>query len=122
MNKVASLEEAANLLYEIQEKIRQNGVIFLNGRVKNRQTLANLGITAAQQRGIIDQLRKEDYCGGPESDEKYHWKLVSVFGTTFRETELYIKFSVGVDNTPVVCVSFHEAEWPMSYLFKQDCQ
>jgi hypothetical protein len=118
MKKLTTVIEAGNLLQEIQAQIHQNGLIFMNGRNKNRQTLADLGITATQQKEIIDQLQPEDYCGGPDPDEKYAWKSVSVFGTIFRGAELYIKFSVGMYNTPVVCLSFHEAERPMTYQFK----
>jgi hypothetical protein len=118
MKKVTAIADAEDLLYEIQEQIRLHGILFVNGRYKNRQTLASLGIVAAQQREIIDRLQPDDYCGGPDQDEKYPWKSVSVFGTTFRGQELYIKFSVGMDNTPVVCLSFHEAERPMNYQFK----
>jgi hypothetical protein len=118
MKKLTTVEEAGDLLQEIKEKIHQNGLVFMNGRNKNRQTLADFGITATRQKEIIDQLQAIDYCGGPDPDEKYSWKSVSVFGTIFRGAELYIKFSVGMNNTPVVCLSFHESEWPMTYQFK----
>lgn len=118
MEKMATLAEAEELLQEIHEQIRKYGILFINGRDKNRQTLANLGIMAAQQREIIDRIQADDYCGGPDPDERYPWKSVSVFGATFRGVELYVKFSVGVDKTPVVCLSFHEAEYPMRYAFK----
>jgi hypothetical protein len=118
MKKVTSVEEAADLLRDIRERIRQFNILFMNGRVKNSQTLMNLGIMAAEQKEIISRLQAKNYCGGPDPDEKYPWKSVSVFGTIFRGVELYIKFSVGEEGTPVVCLSFHESDRPMFYPFK----
>lgn len=117
MKKVRTLGEAEGLLHTILKRIRDDGILFIN-RPKNAQSLAEFGITATQQRRIIESLRPEDYCGGPEADEKYPWKVVAVFGVTYREVEIYIKFSMGVDNAPVVCLSFHRSEYPMRYQFK----
>jgi hypothetical protein len=118
MKQIATVGEAADLLRYLQERIRKHRILFINNRAKNRQTLADLEILPAQQKEIIAQLQPEDYCGGPDPDEKYPWKSVSVFGTSFRGVELYIKFSVGEDGTPVVCLSFHKADRPMAYPFK----
>lgn len=118
MKKIATLAEATDLLSEIQRLIREYGILFMNRRAKNAQLLANLGILEPTQRQIIDDLTAKDYCGGPEPDEKYPWRVVAVFGTSYDSVELYIKFSIGVDGTPVVCLSFHEAERPMKYQFK----
>lgn len=118
MRKITRVEDAKNLLHEIHDLIRTNGILFMNKRVKNSQTLADLEITASIQKQIIDSLQAEDYCGGPDPDEKYSWKSVSVFGTVYRGEELYIKFSVGLEDTPVVCLSFHKAGSPMTYQFK----
>jgi len=41
-----------------------------------------------------------------------------VFGVDYEGVELYIKFSIGITGTPVVCLSLHEAESPMRYQFK----
>jgi hypothetical protein len=118
MKKVTSIKEAEKLLQEIQDKIRKNGVLFLNYKRKNSQTLAMLGITASHLEKIFYGIRATDYCGGPESDERYVWKSVSVFGVIIKGLEVYVKFSVGQDEAPVVCLSFHEAERPMTYQFK----
>jgi hypothetical protein len=118
MKKITSVEEAERLLLEIKQKIRKNGLLFLRNKEKNCQTLARLGIMAIRVREIIDGLQAKDYYEGPDPDEKYPSKWISIFGVTFQGTELYIKFSVGEDDTPVVCLSFHEAERPMTYQFK----
>ncbi len=118
MEKVTSVEEAEELLLEIQEKIRKNGLLFLRDKEKNAQTLARLGLMASHAKRIIEGLTATDYVSGPEPDILYPEKFVAVFGIEINGIELYIKFSVGPDGIPVVCLSFHEAAWPMSYQFK----
>lgn len=105
-------------MQEIKSQIKEHGLLFMNQRVKNVQTLADLGILEATQREIIENLKAEDYYKGPDPDEKYPWKIVAVFGVEYVGVELYIKFSMGVTGTPVVCLSFHEAGRPMRYQFK----
>ena len=118
MKKITTLADAEELLLKIKVLIRESGILFMNQRIKNAQTLANLGILEATQRKIIENLKARDYYGGPEPDEKYPWKVVAVFGTDYQGVELYIKFSIGKARTPVVCLSFHEADSPMRYQFK----
>ncbi len=118
MKKITTLPEAEQLLHKIKVLIQKEGILFMNRRQKNAQTLADLGILEATQREIIDDLKAVDYYGGPEPDEKYPWKVVAVFGTDYEGVTLYIKFSIGVMGTPVVCLSFHEAGSPMRFPFK----
>jgi hypothetical protein len=118
MKRMTALQDVEDLLGEIKERIVSDGLLYMNKLAKNAQTLADLGITSQRQREIIDSIVPEDYCGGPDPDEKYPWKFVAVFGKDIGGTELYIKFSVGMTGTPVVCLSFHEADYPMPYQFK----
>ena len=115
---VRTIEEAGAFLSYIKNRISTDGILFMNGRMKNVQCLANLGITPAIQRGIINGLVAEDYCSGPDRDDKFQWKDVGVFGSNYNGIELYIKFSIGAAGAPVVCLSFHESGHPMRYQFK----
>jgi hypothetical protein len=118
MKKITNLAGAAELLHKIKVQIQKEGILFINQRQKNAQTLADLGILEDTQREIIDNLKAQDYFGGPDPDEKYPWKVVAVFGTDYEGVGLYIKFSIGATGTPVVCLSFHEAGSPMRFQFK----
>lgn len=118
MKRVKLQEEAELLLGEIRKRINTCGLLFMNHRRSNAQTLADLDITVADQRKIIDHLTVADYCGGPEEDEKYPWKYIALFGKEYKGVELYIKLSVGLEGTAVVCISFHEVAYPMIYQFK----
>ena len=95
MEKLETEFEAVALLEEIKNRIKESGLLFMNGRQKNAQTLADLEINPSIQRQIIDNLCSNDYCGGPDEDLRYAWKYIAVFGIEFKGVELYIKFSVG---------------------------
>ena len=118
MEKLRTESEASALLEEIKQRIRDFGLLFMNGRSHNAQTLANLEISPIIQRQIIDNLCSSDFAGGPGEDHKYAWKYITVFGKDYKGVELYIKFSVGENGTAVVCLSFHQAERPIRYQFK----
>jgi hypothetical protein len=118
MKKIVTAADAKVLLDEIKALIKLNGLLFMNSRGKNAQYLADLGITPKQQKYIINDLEPDDYVSGPDTDEKYAWKYVAVFGAEYAGTEIYIKFSVGGANEAVICISFPEAESPLVYRFK----
>ena len=41
-----------------------------------------------------------------------------VFGKNFDGQELYVKVALGQPNTNTICISFHLAEKPLRYAFK----
>lgn len=118
MHLVREKSSAAELLREIKEKIAKDKLVFLNGRPNNAQTIADLGIAPREQTEIIKSLSVTDYCGEPEPDHKYPWKMVALFGKAYKGKELYIKLSIGVEGAPVTCLSFHEANAKMEYPFR----
>jgi len=60
----------------------------------------------------LKELKVEDYSQGP-LDEKMHGILpMWVFGKQVKKKEVYIKVSMGVENSGAVCISFHIANTP----------
>ncbi len=43
-----------------------------------------------------------------------------VFGKTVKKKEIYIKVSMGIPNSDVVCISFHIAQYQIEYRFKNN--
>jgi len=43
-----------------------------------------------------------------------------VFGKTVKNKEIYIKISLGKENTNAICISFHIAEYDLTYPFKNE--
>lgn len=94
-------------------------IIYLDERSKNAETLGKLDVTPNERDQIIYNLSVQDYYRGPRP-EHFHggdsemWE----FGKNINGEEVYIKISLGQQSRPVICISFHIAERPISYPFK----
>ncbi len=116
---MASKQEVEKYLKELKTKMEIFGILFLDDRGKNQQTLHDLEISPAIRKEIISSLKIEEYSQGP-LDEKMHGILpMWVFGIQIKKKEVYIKVSMGIENNSAVCISFHIAEHPMNYPFKK---
>lgn len=116
---MASKQEVEKYLKELKTKMEIFGILFLDDRGKNQQTLHDLEISPAIRKEIISSLKIEEYSQGP-LDEKMHGILpMWVFGIQIKKKEVYIKVSMGIENNRAVCISFHIAEHPMNYPFKK---
>jgi len=111
--------EVEEFLKELKEKIRFFEISF-RLRGKNLQGLADLEIKAPMRLECIMNLKAEDYYAGPKNDT-YNPNLPDYyeFGIFIKGIEVYIKISKGLENKPVDCMSFHPAEFPMSYPLKK---
>jgi hypothetical protein len=77
---MASKQEVETYLKELKVKMDIFGILFLDDRGKNQQTLHDLEISPAKRTEIINTLRTEDYSQGP-LDEKMHGILpLWIFG------------------------------------------
>jgi hypothetical protein len=66
---MTSKQEIETYLKELKVKMKIFGILFLDDRGKNQQTLHDLEITPAKRKDIISSLKAEDYSQGP-LDEK----------------------------------------------------
>ncbi len=116
---MSSKHEVETYLKELKVKMEFSGILFLDDRGKNQQTLHDLEISPAKRKEIISSLKVEDYSQGP-LDEKMRGILpMWVFGKQVKKKEVYIKVSMGIENNGTVCISFHIAEHPINYPFKK---
>jgi hypothetical protein len=114
---MATKDEIAKFLGELRVKESSGILTFLirDDRSKNAQSLHNLDIPPDKRKEIIRKLKPEDFYRIEDGlyFEKYTmWS----FGKTVQNTEMYIKISLTERN--IVCISFHEAEFPIIYPFK----
>lgn len=115
---MASKQEVEKYLKELMVKMEIFGILFLDDRGKNQQTLHDLEISPTKRKEIISSLKVEDYQG--PLDEKLRDILpMWVFGKQVKKKEVYIKVSMGNENNGAVCISFHIAEYPMNYPLKK---
>jgi hypothetical protein len=100
-----------------RSKLEVFDVIFLN-RDKNLQALVDLEITRISRKEALKELKVSDYYRGPTRDTDGGADLWE-FGRSIKQKEVYIKITIGMKHKPVICISFHLAERPIQYPFKE---
>jgi len=114
---MTSPEEVAQFLENFRSKLGIWGLLFMH-RSKNTNTLLELEFTVQKVKELLRELEVNDFCEGPVTDEILHFTELWVFGKTIKEKEIYIKIALGKFNSQNLCVSFHFAEYPMTFPFK----
>lgn len=113
--------EVRMFLSEFKAKLDVFSVIFRDDRTvkKNTVALLALDLLPAERKEFLKKLAVEDYYQGPTDDLTYKMSPMWVFGKVIKGKEVYIKITIGSENLPVICISFHEAEFAMTYPFKK---
>lgn len=117
---MATKDEVHRFLSNLEAKSKIHPIIFRNDRGKNQQTLLDLEITPLQRETILKTLTIEDYSEGPVPDILNKGPEMWVFGKTVEKKEVYIKITLGMQNYPIICISFHIAEYTMNYPLKTE--
>lgn len=117
---MSTKSEVESFLVNFKSKLEVFSIIYLD-RDKNRKALLELGITEIQRLENIKKLNIDNYFSGPNKDKNDtnmpdYWE----FGKIVNDKEVYIKINMGTINNPVICMSFHKAEFRISYPFKNE--
>lgn len=115
---MVTIDDIRRFLKNFQEKMQFWDVVFLDDRGKNSQTLADLELKPKDRKTVLESLVAEDYYQGPLDELWYGSSEMWVFGKRIKGEEVFIKITLGKVGTSVICISFHFAEFPMSYPFK----
>lgn len=115
---MATKEEVEAFLQQFHQKLKVFSIIFRDDRGKNAQTLADLEITPKYRETVIKEIKTEDYSQGPIVDTLNHLGDLWVFGKDVKGHEVYIKISLGQQNSRTICISFHISEYAMKYPLK----
>ncbi len=101
-------------------KIKMNlwGILIRDDRSKNTQTLIDLEISRKDRDEILQALEVKNYCEGPLTETLYNGADMWVFGKMIKGKEVYIKITLGIPGSTVICISFHIAEHAMNYPLK----
>ncbi len=105
-------------LVRLKEAIEKHDLKVVN-RTKNRDALAELGLTFEIQREVVLGLTTQDFSEGPVPDRDkpgYVW----IFGPALESRRLYIKLKLADsgDGPYALCISFHPAEFPLELPYK----
>ncbi len=110
--------DVTNFLNDFKYKMGFYGVLYLDKRLKNTQSLFDLGITSSIRTEILNALAEVDYCEGPLDEKMYGGSDMWIFGKEVNDKEVYIKITMGTINQNVLCISFHISEFAMKYPLK----
>jgi hypothetical protein len=111
--------EVVVFLNDLRDKWRVFGILFRDDRGKNANTLTELEIRPIDREKVILGLTVDDYSEGPVEETLYRGSAMWVFGKNVKNREVYIKITMGLTGERVICISFHLAEYPIKYPFKQ---
>lgn len=94
--------------------------MYVVSRRLHMDALLKLGLTETNREEIILNLSVDDYCEGPDKDTDRDGD-VWVFGKALDEKVIYIKLKVFMADGKIraKCISFHEAEYSMSWPLKK---
>lgn len=112
-------EQVESFLEELHTKMKIFGILFRDDREKNRNTLQELEIVPSYRKVVVENLRVEDYVQGPVVDELNRLGEMWVFGKDVKGREVYIKVMISGTTSQTICISFHFAERPLVYPFKE---
>ncbi len=88
-------------------------------REKNMQTITELGISIAQAVNVILELTYKNYVKGPSLDRDRPGQNVWEFGCYLDNNELYIKLSNNFKYGIAKCISFHKANFSITYPYSE---
>lgn len=115
----ATIEEVDAFLKEFKERAKLFGIVYVDSKPNNIDTLTALDITQNDRKNYVLSLDTEDYCQGPDKNDYPGQNDVWVFGKQIKGQEVYIKIFINaILNQPNVCISFHIAKYKLIYPLK----
>lgn len=113
-------QDVERFLANFHTKMQVFNIVFRDDRKKNADALAELDIKGKYRETVIMGLEYWDYVDGPIVDTLNQLGDMWVFGKDVKGREVYIKISIGRPGSNTICISFHIAEFPLVYPFKDD--
>lgn len=86
---MASKQEVEKYLKELKVKIDIFGILFLDDRGKNQQTLHDLEISPAKRKEIISSLKAEDFSRPFRRKNAWHIAYVGFWQTGKKERSVH---------------------------------
>jgi hypothetical protein len=87
---------------------------------KTQDTLIELGYIKKNVHAELLQLTHLEYSKHEADRDRENSPDMWFFGKRINGKEIYIKIKKHKSGTKGVCISFHEAEWPIKYAFKPE--
>jgi hypothetical protein len=92
---------------------------FLINRDKNDETIEDLELKEKDIKKVLETLTVKEYSEGPKQEDFYDRGEMWIFGKTIKKVLIYIKITLAGVSKPVICISFHKAEYEMNFPFNE---
>ena len=113
-------QDVERFLANFHTKMQVFNIVFRDDRKKNVDALNELEIVGKYRETVIMGLEYRDYVDGPIGNTLNQMGEMWVLGKDVKGREVYIKISMGPPGSSTICISFHLAEFPLIYPFKDD--
>lgn len=111
----ATKKEVEVFLSGFKVKASVFDIVFKDERGKNFNALQELDITPKEREKYLLSLETEDYYQGPLDEDWHGTKAMWTFGKVINNVEVYIKICVVEETGRTICISFHPAEYRITY-------
>ena len=112
---IKTIQEVEHFISHFKAKMKIFGILFTE-RGKNSEALRMLGITNNERIKVVERIETSDYI--ETISDELSFGDMWVFGKDAFGVELYIKISLGHPNSNTICISFHIADYPLDYKYK----
>ena len=119
---MASQKQIESFLRDFKFHLDFWGLLIRSDRQKNFATMLELEYSINDVKNELKRLEFQDYSEGPLKETLYKSADMWVFGKMIQSKEVYIKITMGLGDSKVLCISFHFAERAMCYPFKKSKQ
>lgn len=113
-------EDVEEFLTNLKIAIDNHGLDVVP-RDANNEALIDFNLTPSIREQIVLHLAYHNYSDGPLFDDRQQSGNVWIFGIEVDDQEIYIKLKVVElgKQKYAKCLSFHRAQYPIKYPFKQ---
>lgn len=108
-------EEIENFLQKFNSKYENFGLVELNNAANNLQTKISLELQSNDLPTILNSLNSSNYLTGPIKEPQHFLTPSWVFRKKIKQLEVHIKLTLGIPDSPVVCIFFKIAEAAILY-------
>lgn len=102
-NSQSTKEEVDAFLKEFKERAKLFGIVYVDSKPNNIDTLTALDITQNDRKNYVLSLDAEDYSQGPDKNDYPGQNDVWVFGKQIKGQEVYIKIFINAIPTDPMC-------------------
>jgi hypothetical protein len=114
--RMTSKEEILEFLREFKQRMDADGLQIIP-RKKTRDQLAYFNLVQFQVAALVSKLTLDNFIEGPLPDHDGSEGTICAFALEYDNQTIYVKLKLDQE---AKCLSFHRAEYPVKFPFRED--